>query len=84
MDAAKAFRMRRGQKAILNFPLQSEANPKPNNSGRKRRIHQRDRQDKLGVPKSRPNGRVGSCRSLEMQLESSKANTYPYCTKGIQ
>ncbi|KAK2373942.1 DNA-binding domain-containing protein [Trifolium repens] len=46
IDAAKAydcaaFRMRRGQKAILDFPLQSEANPKPNNNGRKRRIHQR-------------------------------------------
>jgi hypothetical protein len=30
-----AFKMKRGQKAILNFPLEAEANPKLNNSGRK-------------------------------------------------
>ncbi|CAJ2670786.1 unnamed protein product [Trifolium pratense] len=37
-----SFRMR-GQKAILNLPLEAgEANPKANNIGRKRRIHQRD------------------------------------------
>ncbi|WJX61705.1 hypothetical protein P8452_46772 [Trifolium repens] len=41
LGTLQPFRMRRGQKAILDFPLQSEANPKPNNNGRKRRIHQR-------------------------------------------
>lgn len=47
INAAKAydcaaFRMR-GRKAILNFPLEAgESNPKPNISGRKRRIHQRE------------------------------------------